>query len=63
MKKIMVEFDFALAHGGNGTICEKYFEFEDTITKEEIRQTLQQHWEEWIHNFYDGGWRISRYLT
>jgi len=61
MKKMMVEFHFA--QGGSGTMCQKYFEFEDDTTEEEIKQTLQQNWEEWIHNFYDGKWRISRYIT
>ena len=37
------------------------FEFEvgDNATDEEINDTIEEYWRDWIWNFIDGGWDIK----
>ena len=35
------------------------FEIDDDATKEEIDDTIQEYWRDWIWNFIDGGWEIE----
>jgi len=35
------------------------FEVEDNTTDEEINDTIQEYWRDWIWNFIDGGWEIE----
>lgn len=34
------------------------FEVDDDATDEEIENTIQEYWRDWIWNFIDGGWEI-----
>jgi hypothetical protein len=35
------------------------FEVDDNATDEEINDTIQEYWRDWIWNFIDGGWKIE----
>jgi hypothetical protein len=36
------------------------FEVEDNATDEEINNTLEEYWQDWIWNYIDGGWEIKK---
>ena len=35
------------------------FEVDDNATDEEINDTIEEYWRDWIWNFIDGGWEIE----
>ena len=35
------------------------FEVDDNATDEEINDTIEEYWRDWIWNFIDGGWDIK----
>ena len=35
------------------------FEVDDNATDEEINDTIEEYWRDWIWNFIDGGWNIT----
>lgn len=35
------------------------FEVDDNATDEEINDTIEEYWRDWIWNFIDGGWTIT----
>lgn len=35
------------------------FEVDDNATNEEINDTIQEYWRDWIWNFIDGSWEIE----
>lgn len=35
------------------------FEVEDNATEQEIEDTIQEYWRDWIWNFIEGGWDIT----
>ena len=35
------------------------FEIDDNATDEEINDTIEEYWRDWIWNFIDGGWGIK----
>lgn len=35
------------------------FEVDDNATNEEINDTIEEYWRDWIWNFIDGGWEIE----
>ena len=35
------------------------FEVDDNATNEEINDTIEEYWRDWIWNFIDGGWDIT----
>ena len=35
------------------------FEVDDNATDEEINDSIEEYWRDWIWNFIDGGWDIK----
>ena len=35
------------------------FEVDDNATDEEINDSIEEYWRDWIWNFIDGGWDIT----
>ena len=35
------------------------FEVDDNATDEEINDSIEEYWRDWIWNFIDGGWEIE----
>jgi len=58
----VLKIKFTLSTGFVGAEHEETveLEFKDDMTEEEIEEILEKHWEDWIWNYIDGGWKILK---
>ena len=58
MKKIKTVLTLKI---GSGSVSQDFeFEVENTLSEEEIENTIQEYWRDWIWKFIDGGWKIIK---
>lgn len=56
----MAKFKFTLGIGFAGARHEEVYEIDDEdiadMSEAEKEKLLEEHWQEWAHNYIDGGW-------